>query len=535
MLVYRFFRCPIWISIQLILFIITSGCAPGGSPVPEEAHHDHDEEDGNVVVVTTHAQGYEVFAEYPVAVVGQPVPWIIHVTDLISGKPRTEGPIEVVLKNNQNEGWTYTRNTPDRPGIYLLSVSFPEPGEWDVYVQIPTPDFTASIFLSKVVVSETPEVADRVVATPATEGIVFLKEQQWNHPIRIQPAHSRRLVRHVTVPARVQSKPGYQSTVVAPVAGRILAEGTWPTRGQQVKAGQVLVRIQPVYSDIATQLSEIQTAIQSADIEVADAKQTFDRIEKLAAVEAKSQRELQVAERELRLAEARLEGARSRQSSFFLTYKEMDSSSMDTIPSLSVLSSMDGIIESVQPIANGDYVRAATSLLTLLNTEVIHINGYVPESMGSSVMQIKGADVERVAVNEEWIPVLGADKGQLLAVGQVVDPMTRTLDIVIEVENKMGLFRIGENLLLHLHAEEVEDALAIPVSALIEEEGLQTVYVQTGGETFQKRVVKTGVRDRSWVQVLEGIDSGEWVVFENAYAIRLASLSEEGLPHGHHH
>ena len=77
--------------------------------------------------------------------------------------------------------------------------------------------------------------------------------------------------------------------------------------------------------------------------------------------------------------------------------------------------------------------------------------------------------------------------------------------------------------------------IAIPESALIEEEGNFAVYVQVGGESFQKRAITTGIRNRGWVEVTSGLEQGEHIVTTNAYQVKLASLSSEAPAEGHAH
>ncbi len=55
------------------------------------------------------------------------------------------------------------------------------------------------------------------------------------------------------------------------------------------------------------------------------------------------------------------------------------------------------------------------------------------------------------------------------------------------------------------------------------------VYVHVGGETFERRIVQIGIRDRGLVQILSGLSPGERVVIEGGYDVGLAAHSS-GLP-----
>ena len=50
---------------------------------------------------------------------------------------------------------------------------------------------------------------------------------------------------------------------------------------------------------------------------------------------------------------------------------------------------------------------------------------------------------------------------------------------------------------------------AVPAAAVYEDEGLDVVFVQTGGESFAKRIVRLGPRHAGWVTILDGVAAGE--------------------------
>ncbi|MBK6819498.1 MAG: hypothetical protein IPG85_07825 [Bacteroidetes bacterium] len=75
----------------------------------------------------------------------------------------------------------------------------------------------------------------------------------------------------------------------------------------------------------------------------------------------------------------------------------------------------------------------------------------------------------------------------------------------------------------------------IPATALIEEQGIFYVYVQTEGESFQKRELKLGANDGIKVQVLSGLEENERVVTKGGYQIKLSQASGTMPAHGHEH
>jgi multidrug efflux pump subunit AcrA (membrane-fusion protein) len=59
------------------------------------------------------------------------------------------------------------------------------------------------------------------------------------------------------------------------------------------------------------------------------------------------------------------------------------------------------------------------------------------------------------------------------------------------------------------------------------------VFVQTGGEEFEKRPVRAGDSDGGFVEILSGVAAGERVVTEGGFDIHLSALM--GTVESHRH
>lgn len=113
--------------------------------------------------------------------------------------------------------------------------------------------------------------------------------------------------------------------------------------------------------------------------------------------------------------------------------------------------------------------------------------------------------------------------------------LTLTVPVLFHAANPQGVLRVGMTLNLWVDGRRVENALQIPISAIVDENGVSTVYVMVEGETFQKRPVRLGLTDGVLVEVLDGVRAGERVVTRGAYAVRLAGLAGAGLGSAHVH
>ena len=73
------------------------------------------------------------------------------------------------------------------------------------------------------------------------------------------------------------------------------------------------------------------------------------------------------------------------------------------------------------------------------------------------------------------------------------------------------------------------------VGAVVDDAGAEVVYVQLGGERFERRVVRTGLRDGQQVAITEGLAPRERVVSRGAFLVHLAAGAPAEAGHGHAH
>jgi multidrug efflux pump subunit AcrA (membrane-fusion protein) len=87
----------------------------------------------------------------------------------------------------------------------------------------------------------------------------------------------------------------------------------------------------------------------------------------------------------------------------------------------------------------------------------------------------------------------------------------------------------------HVWTGEAETGVAVPETALIDDGGQTIAFVMADGEHFDRRIVRTGIRDAGFVHVASGIAEGERVVTRGAYLVRLAASRPTEAGHGHAH
>jgi len=122
--------------------------------------------------------------------------------------------------------------------------------------------------------------------------------------------------------------------------------------------------------------------------------------------------------------------------------------------------------------------------------------------------------ISKVNVNSSVFP--GTEiEGTILHIGQMLHPETRSVSVLIEVENQDKQFKPGMYVDLVFYNKE-ETGLLIPVASLLLEEDQPYVFVEAAKNTFEKRFVDVAEYTSEHSIVLSGINPEEKVVTANA-------------------
>lgn len=504
-----------------------------------QAANDHGHEHGEpkTAQLTVWTDRYEVFAEHRAPVAGKATTFITHVTDLRTLEPRREGMVKFVLRQGDTLA-EHPQGAPARPGIYLAGIIFPKAGDWQLMLLVPDGGTNDTVDLGRITVYPDDDAAAHAEIPDGPEGVSFLKEQQWKIRAGTEPVAKRRLVEHLRLPATVQARPGSLAHIASPVSGRLALplRKPMPLVGDRVESGQVLALIQPSFSEVGARFVEAEGEVVRARLALEQADLTFQRVQKLVQAEARSGRELQEADFALKTAQAQYDAALALQATYRQAGTTKDTPERGTNqPVIELPSPIAGTIIAQSDLAVGGYVTGEKALFTVLDAATVFIEARIPEASVRRLGETKAASYELPGERGRFVPITVGGKGRLVFVGIQVDPGTRTVPLVYEVENPDRRLRIGQAVTLFVETARAETTLAIPGSAIIEEDGRPVAFVQVSGETFEKRDLALGIRDGTWVQVLEGLAEGERVVTRGAYAVRLASVSSAIPAHGHVH
>lgn len=295
--------------------------------------------------------------------------------------------------------------------------------------------------------------------------------------VRAVPVIAKQCVVSEEIPGTVQAKT--RATLEAKVAGRITE---LPVRiGQQVKAGELLARLDA---------DEIKARLDQARASLEQATRDRDRYTALLEQQAVTQAEFDAVLARYRIAEASV-----REAETMFAYTE-------------VRAPFDGIVN--RKFADvGDLAVPGKPLIELETAGAFRLEADVPEAF---IDQIKLGT--KLAVRIDALDrVLEGVISEIAAGG---DAVSRTVHVKIDLPQSPGL-RSGLFGRLTLPVAE-HTALCVPKSALVKRGQLDLVFVVANG-TAQLRLVKPGRHLQDVVELLAGVEPGEFVVVEGAVGL----------------
>ncbi|AMP89299.1 efflux RND transporter periplasmic adaptor subunit [Legionella pneumophila] len=173
-------------------------------------------------------------------------------------------------------------------------------------------------------------------------------------------------------------------------------------------------------------------------------------------------------------------------------------------PSVAVNAPIAGIIDA-RNISLGQAVEPNTVLFHISNRDKLLV-----------VAQVYEEDLGKVKVGQEVnIHALSYPKqtflGQVTLIEPNLDPMTRTVNVRITLDNREGLLKPGMFVRANLILTHNKAALVVPNAALLQADNEQFVFVQN--ENTYKRVnVKIGAVEDDYSEIIEGLVPGDLVV-----------------------
>jgi membrane fusion protein, heavy metal efflux system len=333
-------------------------------------------------------------------------------------------------------------------------------------------------------------------------------------PVREMPCPTDEVV----APARVMINPNRISRVLPPVQGRVLS--VFVKLGDTVTEGQPLVNLNSPDADaaISTYL-QADATLRQAKVTVVKTETELERSRKLLQYQAISEKDVLAAQNDVATARAALENAEAARAQAVRKLTLLGLTPSDLQQAVVVRAPIAGVITEIN-VTPGEY-KAAVSfstdvtapLMSIADLSTVWVSSDVPEPFMRLIHIGEAVEITFVAYPGEKFT------GRVARVGTALDPLTRTLKVLVDLANPARRF-VPEMFGSMRHAGPPRRFPVVPAAAIVQEYGRSQVFVERGPGQFERRVVTTGVRTPELVAITSGLDANSRIIVDGAILLR---------------
>lgn len=298
----------------------------------------------------------------------------------------------------------------------------------------------------------------------------------------IQPKHGP-ITRNITLPGEVKAY--QQATLYAKVAGYLKTIGV--DKGDQVKAGALLAEIE--VPELLADRARYQAELEVAELDYKRLNESQKKAPDLVTPQT-----VDNAKGKLDVARANLDRTET-----LLGFARITAPFSGTITK-----------RMVDP---GAFIPAATSGSTPQSAAIVSLADFSTVRVQVAVPELESALVatgQPVKVSVDGLPGRAFD-GKVTRFSYALDEASKTMLAEIELPNPKLELRPGMYATVKIGIERKDDALLIPVEALVTEKAGASVYAVADGKA-KKIPVKVGFNDGANVEIASGLEPDRQII-----------------------
>ncbi|MBN2053564.1 efflux RND transporter periplasmic adaptor subunit [bacterium] len=299
--------------------------------------------------------------------------------------------------------------------------------------------------------------------------------------VRVETVATRRFETRIEAIGTAYAKESVDITAMA--SGRVTEILFENSAG--VRAGDILVKLDD---------AEERAEVEEARIDLAEQQRELERIRELRGKKMASQKELEVCQNAVGMAAARLTAAQAR------------------LEDRRIAAPFSGTL-GIRRISLGALVNPGTVITTLDDLEVIKAEFSIPEIMLAEIAV--GQEIE--AASAAWPGELFT--GVVASIDSRVDPATRAIIVQANIPNPDHRFRPGMLLTVTLICRS-RDVAGVREAALTAFADHHFAFIVKRDSTVERRELRIGAREYGWVEILNGVETGEQVVVDGLMDLR---------------
>lgn len=294
--------------------------------------------------------------------------------------------------------------------------------------------------------------------------------------------------------------------VIAKVNGMEQIKAVNVEVGDKVTEGQILAQL----DNESTQLSVngAQIGVANAQNSIATAQQSYDNAltnykngQELFAVGAISQTDLDQLKLAKDSAESQLNAAQIGVSNA----ENNLASAQLALDYATVKAPISGTVTKVNADV-GSYASASAPMFEIANVDTLEISTGINEQNVGKIHTGQEVLMKVDSVSDQWF------SGSIKEISTVMDSTTKNYPIKISLRNQDEKLVAGMYAEINVVVDHVDNAIVIPVDAIVYK-GTQTVaYVVQNDGTVQERQLTLGLNDGNHYVVTKGLQAGDKLV-----------------------
>jgi len=312
-----------------------------------------------------------------------------------------------------------------------------------------------------------------------------------------QKVSTRLYLFELTTSGTVKAIPNNYALVAAPFAGRIIK--SYVRLGQEVNAGTPIFEISsPSYYE--TGKAYYQTK-EEMDLAYKNLKRQKDLLNKGVGV----QKDLEEAEVNYTLKKKDFENAYASLKVF-----QVDTSELILGQPLIVRSPIKGTIVE-NNIVIGQYIKEDSDpVATVAELSKIWVAGQVKEKDIRYINDTAEVEIKLISFPEKII------KGQIYHINSLIDEDTRSVQVLIECDNKDKIMKPGMYVTAKF-AHNIKNSIVVPSKAVFQMDDASYVFIYIGKNKYLKRKIETLTEEKDSVIVKSGLKAGDEIIVNGGF------------------
>jgi membrane fusion protein, heavy metal efflux system len=337
----------------------------------------------------------------------------------------------------------------------------------------------------------------------APSDLVYIpKETQFLFGIKTHKMKTEDFLPGYDLQARIIPSPTGQAIMRSTQDGSVISVAVKP--GQFVLKGQLLAVIEPVIS--AADMISFTAAQNATDAEYEAARKEYERLNKLQGI---------TSVQETEAAYARYQTAASNKE----LLDGLAAGSSDPSRFIYLRAPISGTLEYFS-LSEGYPVTAGEPLLTITDLTTVYAEITIYNSTynaydSTSVFGITTDSSAAFSIEAKYVSHSGS-----------VNPMNQAQTMILEVNNKNKLLKIGQFVTVNASKGNSTRALVLPTSGITEINGKPAIFTKYSAEQFSVRYITTGEDNVTTTAITSGLEPDERVAIGGTYQLKTIYLTK---------